>query len=145
MNTHRAVIETSVPPKLHPIAAGPKDFCEEYLAKWIESHPLGEFETALVLAVEPQTIDPNLLAEAKAALETEPANAVEAHHKEVIRELLARIDRLERGPKVLDFPQRIDVTREAYVEGTVKVRELINNAVNSGATAAVYVQPLEGQ
>lgn len=51
-NTHRAVIETSAPPAMQPIAAGPKDFCEHYLAKWVEAHPLGEFDTALVLAVE---------------------------------------------------------------------------------------------
>lgn len=48
-----------------------------------------------------------------------------------------------RGPKALDFPQRIDVTKAGYVEGTIKVRNLINEAVNSGAVAAVYVQPLE--
>lgn len=63
----------------------------------------------------------------------------------VVKELLARIDRLERGPKAMDFPQRVDVTREGYVEGTLKVRDLINDAVNGGAVAAVYVQPLEKQ
>jgi len=51
-NTHRAVIESSFPPKLNLIARGPKDFCEGTLAQWIKEHPLGEFETGMVLAVE---------------------------------------------------------------------------------------------
>jgi len=51
MNTHRAVIESSVPPMLNLIAAGPQDFCEETLAQWVREHPLGEFESALVMKV----------------------------------------------------------------------------------------------
>lgn len=50
-NTHRAVIESSVPPSLLLVGAGPKDFCEDYLAKWISTHTLGEFETGLILEV----------------------------------------------------------------------------------------------
>lgn len=51
MNTHRAVIESSVPPMLTLIARGPQDFCEDTLAQWIKAHPLGEFETAVVMQV----------------------------------------------------------------------------------------------
>lgn len=51
MNTHRAAIESSVPPSLLLVGAGPKEFCEECLAKWIATHPLGEFETGRILEV----------------------------------------------------------------------------------------------
>jgi len=51
-NTHRAAIQSSVPPRLTLIASGPKDFCQDTLTQWVKEHPLGEFETGLVLAVE---------------------------------------------------------------------------------------------
>lgn len=51
MNTHRAVIESSAPPSLQLIAAGPKEFCAVQLTKWVEAHPLGEFDDALILEV----------------------------------------------------------------------------------------------
>lgn len=51
MNTHRAVIECSVPPTMVLIAAGPLEHCEKHLSDWVSKHPLAEFETALVLAV----------------------------------------------------------------------------------------------
>lgn len=55
MNTHRAVIESSVPPMLTLVGSGPQDFCVEQLATWISTHPLGEFEEGRVLlAVEPE-------------------------------------------------------------------------------------------
>lgn len=54
MNTHRAVIESSVPPMLNLVGSGPKDFCEQQLAMWIAKHPLGEFEEGRILRVEPQ-------------------------------------------------------------------------------------------
>jgi hypothetical protein len=60
-----------------------------------------------------------------------------------LQALVAKVARLERGPKALDYPQRVDVTKGSYVEGTIKVRDLINGVVNSGAVAAVYVQPIE--
>lgn len=50
-NTHRAVIETSVPPGMTLIAAGGKEFCSDALDGWIADHPLGEFEIGLVLEV----------------------------------------------------------------------------------------------
>lgn len=50
-NTHRAVIEGSVPPFMTLIAAGGEEFCSDALAAWIVEHPLNEFETALVLEV----------------------------------------------------------------------------------------------
>jgi hypothetical protein len=50
-NTHRAVIETSVPPSLELVGAGPKEFCWEALERWTALHPLQEFQTALVLEV----------------------------------------------------------------------------------------------
>lgn len=53
MNTHRAVIESSVPPMLNLIAAGPSaEFCQFHLDVWLENHPLGEFDTALILEVK---------------------------------------------------------------------------------------------
>jgi hypothetical protein len=51
MNTHRAVIESSVPPSMDLIASGPKAFCEGALGDWVAKHPLGEFETPAILEV----------------------------------------------------------------------------------------------
>ena len=50
-----------------------------------------------------------------------------------------------KGPQVLDFPRRIDITTETYGDGTRTVLTEINGIINSGAVAAVYVQPLEAQ
>lgn len=55
MNTHRAVIESSVPPMLTLVGSGPQDFCDKQLAAWIAAHPLGEFEEGRILKVESQT------------------------------------------------------------------------------------------
>lgn len=55
MNTHRAVIESSVPPMLELIASGPEAFCRGALGDWIAKHPLGEFEEGRVLQVAPLT------------------------------------------------------------------------------------------
>jgi hypothetical protein len=55
MNTHRAIIETSVPPTLLLIAAGDQDFCEKQLADWMAKrrpHGLDEFEFGLIVKVE---------------------------------------------------------------------------------------------
>ena len=49
-NTHYAVVATSVPPSMTIIAHGPEDFCRTALDRWVEGHPLGEFETAEILA-----------------------------------------------------------------------------------------------
>lgn len=49
-NTHRAVIE-HLDNTVTMIAAGPQDFCEKRLFEWIGTHPLGEFDTPLILAV----------------------------------------------------------------------------------------------
>lgn len=53
MNTHRGVIETSVPPGIEFICAGDKEFVREHLRRWLTKHPLGEYQTALILRVEP--------------------------------------------------------------------------------------------
>lgn len=50
-NTHRAVIETSVPPGMEIVGAGSQEFCEAALAAWVRDHPLGEYETPLILEV----------------------------------------------------------------------------------------------
>jgi len=50
-NTHRAVIETSVPPGLTLVAAGPREFCEGALTTWIDKYPLGEYDEARIYAV----------------------------------------------------------------------------------------------
>lgn len=52
MNTHRAVIESSVPPMLSLIASGSRDFCIEMLASWISGHPLDEFEEGRIFCAE---------------------------------------------------------------------------------------------
>lgn len=54
-NTHRAVIERSVPPGMTLIASGPKAFCTTSLQSWVADHPLGEFDTAVVLEVTDTT------------------------------------------------------------------------------------------
>lgn len=51
MNTHRAIIETSVPPSMELIAAGPLGFCQAVLANWVTLKPLGEFESALIVEI----------------------------------------------------------------------------------------------
>lgn len=54
-NTHRALIETSVPPGMQLIAAGDKRFCETQLEVWMGANRpngLDEYETALVVKVE---------------------------------------------------------------------------------------------
>lgn len=50
-NTHRAVIEGSCPPSMDIIAAGPIEFCQQRLADWTATHPLGEFDTPRILEV----------------------------------------------------------------------------------------------
>lgn len=55
MNTHRALIETSVPPSLELIAAGNEDFCREHLSRWrakYRPHGLDEYEVALIVEVK---------------------------------------------------------------------------------------------
>lgn len=63
MNTHRAVIESPFPPMLHLVAAGPRDFCEESLARWVTDHPLAEHQESYIFrVVEPATIHQDDLA-----------------------------------------------------------------------------------
>lgn len=50
-NTHRAFVETSVPPGAELIASGPHDFCETALRKWIEEHPLNAWQRGVVADV----------------------------------------------------------------------------------------------
>ena len=51
-NTHRALVETSVPPSVTLIASGDRGFCETMLASHIKKHPLTEYAYGLVLEVE---------------------------------------------------------------------------------------------
>lgn len=50
-NTHRAVIETSVPPSMELIASGPLEMCRTALASWLEKYPLPEFGTGRIVEV----------------------------------------------------------------------------------------------
>lgn len=51
-NTHRAFIETSVPPSMTFIASGSQGFCTEALGRWVEEHgPLGKYDTGVVAKV----------------------------------------------------------------------------------------------
>lgn len=38
--THRAVIEFGVPPRMDVVASGGREFCTEALRKWLREHPL---------------------------------------------------------------------------------------------------------
>jgi hypothetical protein len=33
------------------VGAGPRDFCDRYLAQWITQHPLTEFQSGVVVEV----------------------------------------------------------------------------------------------
>jgi hypothetical protein len=48
-NTHRLLLETSVPPGAEVLAAGPRDFCEAQKQSWFVSHELTEYQRILVL------------------------------------------------------------------------------------------------
>jgi hypothetical protein len=50
-NTHRGVIETSVPPGIHLIASGPEVFCRRALNKWLADNVLGEFDLPMIVKV----------------------------------------------------------------------------------------------
>lgn len=136
MNTHRAVIETSVPPSIYPIAAGPQDFCEKYLATYIENHPLGEFDNGLVLEVV------ELGREAQAALDTEPANAVEAHHKEVIRGLQAQLDAVKAV--AADFQTRGDAIEAMDNNGSIYATRAEGRGIGYLEAARSIYKALEG-
>jgi hypothetical protein len=56
MSTHRAVIESSVPPGLTLIAAGSERWCTDRLVDWVNAHPPAQYSTAYVLRVESETI-----------------------------------------------------------------------------------------
>lgn len=51
MNTHLAIIETSVPPALDFIAAGNRQHCEEALANWLVKFPLDYYDTGYVVEI----------------------------------------------------------------------------------------------
>lgn len=38
-NTHRAVLEYAVPPRIEKIAAGPREFCAEALTRYLSNRP----------------------------------------------------------------------------------------------------------
>lgn len=61
MNTHRAVIERSVPPGMTLIAAGDEAHCEEHLRGWLFRNSPDEYETAYVLEIV-KTITPSNIA-----------------------------------------------------------------------------------
>lgn len=51
MNTHRAIIETSVPPGVELVGAGDFDFCVTSLDTWLAKHPLNGWQKGLVVEV----------------------------------------------------------------------------------------------
>lgn len=52
VHSHRAVIQDdTAAPVLTMIASGPEDYCLEHLTRWIDAHPLGEHQQAIVLEV----------------------------------------------------------------------------------------------
>lgn len=52
MNTHRAVVESSVPPGMQLIAAGDRAHCERALVDWMKTHPLGQYQRPHLLVVD---------------------------------------------------------------------------------------------
>lgn len=55
-NTHRAIVETSVPPGVELIGAGSQAFCGEALRDWLEENPLGQYQIAHVVEVVGTTL-----------------------------------------------------------------------------------------
>lgn len=90
--THRAVIETSVPPGMEVIAAGDLGFCERSLSDWVASHPLGEYERGLIMEVavirDPdRVIGPGPDPDEFVATEEELVAAVEDAKREILDDL----------------------------------------------------------
>jgi hypothetical protein len=70
-NTHYAVVAFSGDPAgehadedlcgqspgLHMIACGPEDFCWEAVGRWVETHPLRQWESVEVLKRDPVVVE----------------------------------------------------------------------------------------
>ncbi len=52
MNTHYAMLVTSVPPSAEVIAHGPAEFCRDSLSSWLSVNELPVHTRALVVAVD---------------------------------------------------------------------------------------------
>lgn len=80
--------------------------------------------------------------EAQAALDTEPANAVEAHHKEVIRGLQAQLDAVKAV--AADFQTRGDAIEAMDNNGSIYATRAEGRGIGYLEAARSIYKALEG-